>query len=350
MPRSLSFILYLWALFLCPHAVAAETLVFATVERPPFSMQGPEGHDGFSVALMQRIAEEIGNEVVFETSANFSDMLARVQNGEVDGAIANISITSEREAVLDFSLPIFKSGLQIMVSGASRTTIWQQLLTLEVALWILLAAAILFVGGMLMWVFERRTQPFFERPVREAMFPSFWWALNLVVNGGFEERMPRSALGRLLGVVMVIASLFFVSLFVAKITAAMTVTALTSSITSISDLDRRKVGSVEGSTAAHFLKSRDVRHTAYAGFSDMIDAFEAGEVEALVFDGPLLKYYLLRTPHSDAYLLDRVFQAEDYGIALPTDSPLRESINQALLKLRERGDYDTLVNAWFHER
>ncbi len=350
MPRSLTFILYLWTLLLGPIAAAADTLVFATVERPPFAMERASGHDGFSVALMQRIAREIGHQVVFESSPNFADMLARVQNSEVDGAIANISITSERESVLDFSLPIFESGLQIMVSGATRTTIWQQLLTPAVALWILLAAAILFFGGMLMWVFERRAQPFFERPMREAMFPSFWWALNLVVNGGFEERMPRSPFGRALGVVMVIASLFFVSLFVAKITAAMTVTALTSSIATIGDLDRRRVGTVDGSTAALFLDTREVRHTAYADFSDMIEAFEAGEVEALVFDGPLLKYYLLRNPGSDAYLLERVFRSEDYGIALPTDSPLREPINQALLKLRERGAYDALVDSWFDAR
>ncbi|MGP6088478.1 transporter substrate-binding domain-containing protein [Antarctobacter jejuensis] len=347
MPRLLHIWLVLWALVAFPVAGTAETLVFATVERPPFSMEKADGHNGFSITLMRQIAEEIGHEVRFETSPTFSDMLARVQSGEVDGAIANISITSEREGVMDFTLPIFESGLQIMASGSARTTLWQQLLTLEVALWILLAAAILFFGGMLMWIFERRAQPYFERPMREAMFPSFWWALNLVVNGGFEERMPRSVFGRALGVLMVIASLFFVSIFVAKITAAMTVTALTSSIASINDLDRREVGTVAGSTASLFLEGREVRHVAYDGFAEMIGAFESGEVDALVYDGPLLRYYLSRNPGGDAYVLDRVFRSEDYGIALLSGSTLREPINQALLKLRERGTYDALVAEWF---
>ncbi len=343
-----SFALFL-ALVLMPMSAGAQTLVFSTVERPPFSMGAPE-HDGFSIALMRMIAGRLGQDVEFETATSFGKMLDRVRDGEVDGAIANISITAGREATMDFTLPIFESGVQILVAGTAENSFWQQIFTLEVAAYVLLAFAVLFGGGMLMWVFERRAQPYFERPARESMFPNFWWALNLVVNGGFEERMPRSAFGRVLGVVMVVASLFGVSIFVARITAAMTVTALTSTIDSISDLDRRRVGSVEGSTAALFLEGREVRHSAYPGFAEMITAFEEGEVEVLVFDGPLLKYYLLRSPHSDAYLLDRVFRSEDYGIALPTGSPLRESINQAILQLRESGEYGALVDDWFEER
>ncbi|SNS18985.1 transporter substrate-binding domain-containing protein [Antarctobacter heliothermus] len=336
-------------LIVMPLNASAQTLVFSTVERPPFAMNAPE-HDGFSIALMQRIAAQIGREVQFETATSFAEMLDRVRDGEVDGAIANISITAVREAEMDFTLPIFESGVQIMVTGGAENSFWQQIFTLEVAAYVLLAFAALFGGGMLMWVFERRAQPYFERPARESLFPNFWWALNLVVNGGFEERMPRSALGRVLGVVLVVASLFGVSIFVARITAAMTVTALTSSIDSINDLDRRRVGSVAGSTAALFLDGREVRHNAYPGFAEMIRAFEEGEVEALVFDGPLLKYYLARSPQSDAYVLDRVFRSEDYGIALPTGSPLRESINQAILQLRESGEYGALVDAWFDDR
>ncbi|MBV7395009.1 transporter substrate-binding domain-containing protein [Mameliella sediminis] len=342
------FLALFFLIVLMPLGAAAQTLVFSTVDRPPFAMSTPE-HQGFSIDLMRMIGEQIGRDVRFETAPSFAEMLAKVRSGETDGAIANISITSEREIVLDFTQPIFQSGLQIMVAGTAQVSLWQQILTLEVAAYVLLAFGLLFAGGMLMWVFERRMQPYFERPLKESMFPNFWWALNLVVNGGFEERMPRSPFGRVLGVLLVVASLFFVSIFVARITAAMTVTALTSTIDSINDLDRRRVGSVDGSTASLFLQAREVRHAAYPGFAEMIEAFEEGEVEALVYDGPLLQYYLQRNPQSDAYLLQRVFRAEDYGIALPSGSPLREPINQALLKLRETGEYDALVDSWFDE-
>ncbi|MGY3438167.1 MULTISPECIES: transporter substrate-binding domain-containing protein [unclassified Marinovum] len=327
-------------------AVQAQTLTFATVERPPFAM-GTEAQTGFSIDLMTTLAEQIGRDVEFETKGSFGDMLAEVATGEVDGAIANISITAAREVVMDFTLPVFESGVQVMVSGGDRPKIWQQVFTRDIAISLGVAIAMLCAAGTLMWLFERRHQPYFEGNARKAFFPSFWWALNLVVNGGFEERQPRSLPGRILAVIMVFSSLFVVSIFVAKITASLTVSALTSNVTGLNDLDSREVGSVAGSTASDFLDARSVAHSAYPGFAELIDAFEADEINAVVFDGPLLQYYLTQNRSSDAYLVETVFRREDYGIALPTGSPLREPLNQALLKLQEDGQYTALVRKWF---
>lgn len=329
--------------------LAAQTITIGTVERPPFSI-GTTDHRGFSIELMKLIGAQIGQEVVFESNETFGGMLDSVTEGQVDGAIANISITAAREEIMDFSQPIFESGIQIMVRETTQTTFWKQLLTWELVAFLLSAAAILFCFGMIMWVVERRRQPYFERSFDEALFPSFWWALNLVVNGGFEERMPRSVIGRLLAVFMVVSSLFVVSLFVARVTAVMTVNALSTNVTGLKDLDSRSVGTVSGSTSARFLESRDFRYFGYMGFAELMAAYEGREIDTVVFDGPLLKYYLLRNSQTDTLLLDRVFRAEDYGIALQSDSPLREPINQAILTLRESGAYDRLLDQWFQSR
>ncbi|CUH74743.1 transporter substrate-binding domain-containing protein [Tropicibacter naphthalenivorans] len=324
----------------------AQALTFATVERPPFSM-GREDQTGFSIDLMRAVSDQLGREVRFVTVDSFGEMLGQVESGAVDGAIANISITAAREAVMDFTLPVFESGLQIMVDGGDRLPLWRQILTWQVAAYLALALVALWGIGMLMWVFERRKQPYFDRPAREAVFPAFWWALNLIVNGGFEERQPRSVPGRIMATGMVFGSLFVVSLFVAQITAAMTVNALTSSVTGLNDLDTRRVGTVAGSTASAFLSARSVEHHTYAGLSDLLEAFETGMINAVVFDAPILRYYLSHEPASDAYLVETVFRAEDYGIALPSGSALREPLNQALLTLRENGSYAALVTNWF---
>jgi polar amino acid transport system substrate-binding protein len=179
------------------------------------------------------------------------------------------------------------------------------------------------------------------------MFPSFWWALNLVVNGGFEERMPRSVLGRLFGTLLVVSSLFVVSVFVAHITASVTVQTLSGSINSISDLDGRQVGTTDGSTASLYLDSRDIGHTRFGSFEALINAFEAGSLDAVVFDGPILAYYVQQTGSQYGHLLPIVFRPEDYGIALPAGSELREDINVALLQLSENGEYDQIVKRWF---
>jgi ABC-type amino acid transport substrate-binding protein len=107
------------------------------------------------------------------------------------------------------------------------------------------------------------------------------------------------------------------------------------------------VGTVSGSTAAEFLDLRSVEYIGYAGFAEVIAEFEAGRLDVVMFDAPLLQYYLSQESGSDAYLVDRVFRSEDYGIALPTGSPLREELNRALLVLRESGEYTAIERKWF---
>ena len=42
-----------------------------------------------------------------------------------------------------------------------------------------------------------------------------------------------------------------------------------------------------------------------------------------------------------------IFERQSYGIALKTNSPYRESINQALLEIVENGTYDEIYQKWF---
>jgi len=339
----------LWVILALRPAIAQQPdMVFETIERPPFSFLDEGKPAGFSIDLMNRVAQELGRGVRFQYSDNFPEMLSSVEAGTVDGAIANISITSAREEVMDFSQPIFKSGLQIMVTDeGGGSSIIRAVFSAKLMLAVLAAFAILFLLGLLMWLFERRKQDYFDKPAKEALFPSFWWALNLVVNGGFEERLPRSMMGRLLGVLMVISSLFVVSIFVANITASLTIEAISGSIGSVSDLNGRNVATTSGSTSSAFLDSRGVTHNTYASFSDLIAAFEDGILEAVVFDGPLLAFYVANDGAGTARLLAREYRPENYGIALPQGSAMREPINRALLGLTEAGVYRDLVEKWF---
>lgn len=322
---------------------------FATVERPPFAFTDAAGQQtGFSIDLMQVIADELGATVEFSQSPTFPDMLARVEGGAVDGAIANISITAAREEVMDFSLPIFESGIQILAPNAlDGPGLWTSLRHSGLGLWIGGLVVALLMSGLVMWLAERRHQAYFNRPFVRAIFPAFWWALVQVSGGGFEERMPRTALGRGLASLLRLGGLAAVALLVAQLATTMTVQSLTGRISAVSDLDGRSIGSTNGSTASRFLADRDLDHKTYADFAALMRAFEEGTIEAVVFDGPLLAHWLLTHPDQDAVLVDRVFKPEDYGIALPQGSALRDPIDQALLRLFEDGTYDDLRAKWF---
>ena len=115
--------------------------------------------------LWEEIAGILDREYELTRVQNFSEMLKFVETNQFDGAVANISITAAREEVMDFSQPIYESGLQIMVPDDGRgTSIVSILLRPDLLLAVLGAFLLLFTCGMLMWVFERRHQEYFDKP------------------------------------------------------------------------------------------------------------------------------------------------------------------------------------------
>ena len=320
-----------------------------TVTRTPFSQVENGEETGFSLELWSEIARQLGQGYSIERLDSFAEMLARVEDGTADIAAANVSITADREARFDFSQPIFSAGLRVMVpAGQTGNSLVSAIWNRDFLLAAMAAFALLLGGGLLMWWFERKGgQEYFQGSAREKAFPAFWWALNLVVNGGFEERVPRSALGRFFATVLVVSSLFIVSVFVAHITAAMTVNAIQNSVQSVNDLYGKRVGTTSGSTAAGFLDGRDLTYIGFDDLDSLLAAFEEGRIDAVVFDAPILSYYVTTQGAGRAELVGPIFLRENYGLALQPGSDLREPINRVLLRLREDGTYDALYREWF---
>jgi polar amino acid transport system substrate-binding protein len=147
----------------------------------------------------------------------------------------------------------------------------------------------------------------------------------------------------------VVSSLFVVSIFVAKITATLTVNELRSSIESVSDLHGKRVGTTSGSTSASYLTNEAVSFTEFANIEELFKALEGGKLHAVVHDAPVLSYYAKNEGKGLVKLTGSIFRPEKYGIVLPEGSPLREPINRALLRLREDGTYRSLLTKWFGE-
>ncbi len=328
----------------------AETAAFKmmTIERRPFAMMMNGKLVGFSIDLWQAMAEELGLKTDFEAATQFSEMLGKVERREADAAIANITITSAREQTMDFTQPIFDSGIQVLVRDKDGPVgLVGALFNWEMLGLIVLAGVILFIVANLMWFFERREQPYFQYPYKEGIWRSFWWALNVIVNGGFEERVPQTRRGRAFAVLLVIASLFLVSAFVAKITASLTVSELKAQIQSYRDLFNRRVGTTAGSTSAAFLDFHSVPYRHFEKMDDVFKALEQGELDAIVHDAPVLRYYANTAGRGQVRLVGSMLRPEKYGIALQAGSPYREQIDRILLKMREDGRYDELYRRWF---
>jgi polar amino acid transport system substrate-binding protein len=71
------------------------------------------------------------------------------------------------------------------------------------------------------------------------------------------------------------------------------------------------------------------------------------EVEAVVFDAPVLLYYAANAGKGRVQSVGPLFRKEDYGIVFPQGSPLRKQVNGVLLALREDGTYQQIYDKWF---
>jgi len=70
-------------------------------------------------------------------------------------------------------------------------------------------------------------------------------------------------------------------------------------------------------------------------------------VQAVVYDAPVLLYHAATEGKGSVQTTGPIFKEETYGIALPTGSPLRKPINEALLRLKQDGTYEELYTKWF---
>ena len=82
---------------------AGKLVVGTAADYPPFeSYVGPGQIDGFDIALMDEIGRRLGVQIEYRDFA-FDGLGPSLTQGEIDAAIAAISRTPEREALLDFT-------------------------------------------------------------------------------------------------------------------------------------------------------------------------------------------------------------------------------------------------------
>lgn len=93
-------------------------LVFGTnAEFPPFEFVSAQGvidqYDGIDMALAKQIAEENGMTAEIQ-NMEFDSLLVAIQNGQIDAAIAGMTVTEERKETVDFSVPYY-TATQVMI-------------------------------------------------------------------------------------------------------------------------------------------------------------------------------------------------------------------------------------------
>jgi polar amino acid transport system substrate-binding protein len=87
---------------------------------PPFGSVDPKSLSivGYDVDFAQAIATSLGVKLQI-TATNPANRIPLIESGKVDLIVADITITPERAKVIDFSIPYFLTGQQLLVPAGS---------------------------------------------------------------------------------------------------------------------------------------------------------------------------------------------------------------------------------------
>lgn len=331
-----------------------KTLRVVTKRFEPFVIYQDKEYTGFSIELWEKIAKSLGMEYELYGVNTIAKLLDEVERGAADVAVAGISITSKREQVLDFSHAFFETGLQIMVPEGSGSIlgevisrIFSVIFSRELLYGVAIFLIVLFIAAHVIWVLERRHNPQFPKSYPQGLWQSIWWAVVTVTTVGYGDKTPKGNIGRLFGLIWILAGYFVFAYFTASVTTTATVQELLGTIDSPRDLFGKQVATVENSTAADYLASQGITAVKVEDVEKAYPLLESGKVEAIVYDAPVLQHHASKTGKGKVKVVGLLFQEQNYGIALQVLSPYREKINIVLLKLIESGAYQEIVDKWF---
>ncbi|MGD8285800.1 MAG: glycine betaine/L-proline ABC transporter substrate-binding protein ProX [Desulfobacterales bacterium] len=332
----------------------AKVLRVVTKRFEPFVIYQDKEYIGFSIELWERIADSLGLKYELYGVNTIAKLLDEVERGAADVAIAGISITSKREQVLDFSHAFFETGLQIMVREGSGSVLRQVIskvfaviFSRELFYGVAFFFIILLIASHIIWALERRHNPQFPERYPQGIWQSVWWAIVTVTTVGYGDKTPTGTIGRLFGVVWILAGYFVFAYFTASVTTTATVQELHGIIDGPRDLFGKQVATVKKSTAAEYLAGQGIPAVNVEDVDKAYSLLESGEVDAVVYDAPVLQHYASKTGKGKVKVVGLLFEEQNYGIALQVKSLYREKINIALLKLMERGAYQEIVDKWF---
>lgn len=371
--------------------LANKTLIVTTVLDDPYVFQqidenGVVTYEGFCIDLLNEISNHLGFKYEIRVApkneyGNCNDegvcngMVKELVEKRADLAVAGMTITYEREQVIDFTKPFWNIGITILFRKPKPEPpeLFSFLSPLDTQVWIYVIAVYLCVSFM-MFVIARFTPYEWCNPHpcdpntdtvenQFSVLNSLWFTIGAFMQQGCEIA-PRAVSTRMVAGCWWFFTLIIISSYTANLAAFLTIEKMVSPIQGAEDLAKQtdiKYGTLgSGSTKAFFERSKFPTYQRMWSFmkSATPSVFVAGNKEG---EGRVLKgdYAYFAESSTIEYMVERNCElmqvgqwldSKGYGIALPQDSPYRDKISSIILKLQEDQTIQKFYNTWWKEK
>uniref|UniRef100_A0AAX7VZH2 Glutamate receptor n=1 Tax=Astatotilapia calliptera TaxID=8154 RepID=A0AAX7VZH2_ASTCA len=368
------------------------TLIITTILENPYVMlrqnhqelEGNDRYEGFCVDMLKELADIlkfkyrirlVGDGVYGVPGANgtWTGMVGELISRKADLAVAGLTITAEREKVIDFSKPFMTLGISIMyrVHLGRRPGYFSFLDPFSPGVWLFMLLAYLAVSCILFLV-ARLTPYEWYNP-----HPCLKGRCNLLINqyslgnsfwfpvGGFMQQgstiAPRALSTRCVSGVWWAFTLIIISSYTANLAAFLTVQRMEVPIESVDDLaDQTAIeyGTMHGgSTMTFFQNSRYQTYQRMWNFmqskqpSVFVKSTEEGIARVLnsnyayLLESTMNEYY--RQRNCNLTQIGGLLDTKGYGIGMPLGSVYRDEFDLAILKLQEDNRLEILKRKWW---
>ncbi|HAS62842.1 MAG TPA: ABC transporter substrate-binding protein [Vibrio sp.] len=350
------FLSYVFTVPVLAKSNATTTLNIGSYHCPPFSILNDDNtFSGLSVLLWEKIALELNANYTI-TNHGLTEMLQQIEAGSLNVGVSCLSITPEREEVLDFSHSFYETHLAIAVKQQGYLSSIKNIFTntkllLIVGIIFVLAA---FVGIVYYLLEHRINDKLYSMPGKKAqMVEGFILGLLFITKGPFNYFEFKTLPGRVLTVFLAIFTTFFIASVTALLASSFTLGLLSSDVKSFNDLANMSVGAKKSSTSSNYLVSNAIVHRTYPDIESLLQALDGEQLDAIVADDAVLKYLIKKSKEKGDYeqlmVLPYRFEKQNYGLAIENNSPYREQINRALLKIRHSQEWRQALHEYFAE-
>ena len=254
----------------------------------------------YEIILPTDNSEDYGGK---QADGSWSGVIGDLVKGEIDIAVAGMTMTSEREEVVDFVAPYFdQSGISIIIREPVRPrSLFKFMEVLRVEVWLAILAALV-VTALMLWFLDRFS-PYSARNNKEAhpypcrvftLKESFWFALtSFTPQGGGEA--PKSLSGRVLVAAYWLFVVLMLATFTANLAAFLTVERMQTTVAGLEELAQQsKINYtvVEGSPYYEYFKNMaSAEEDLYKKWKDMTLSSNADQSRYRVWDYPIKEQY-----------------------------------------------------------
>jgi ABC-type amino acid transport substrate-binding protein len=330
-------------------SAAPRTLMVGVMVAPPLCMKTPDNQwEGFVVELWQAVAQQIDVPFQFREFSTLEHLISALEKQEID-AIPSLPVMDRFESTMDFSQSYLKTGLSIAVPAEGVEYRWIRIFEGVFSKHILKAIGLLMlmslVAGIIVWAFERRrNSEMFGEGAAEGIGHGIWWAMVTMTTVGYGDKAPRTIGGRIVALIWMIFSLVFIASFTANITTSLTLGELKGKVRGFNDLYNARVGSISHSEGFDFLAKQGIAAIPFENMQEGLQAVADKKIDAFVLNEQILRHLVKGEFPGRVQVLPEIFDEYFVSIALQEKSPLRKSINKALLKFMKTAKWAELVN------